>query len=234
VTPPSAERARPPPPPAVPLVAAPRGDAALPGVRRVWLLSLPGAPGFSLAPELALVARAARSEPLPRLGALAATRYELAAPLLPLAFLPDRLGGASARLGEAPCAAAPGGFACGEGGAVRAVRSVREVDGQPLPCLALELPGSPGEPLLLELPGVPAGRTLRGTAGFAAGEADAPVRVAFQLDGHDVGAVEATGARAVPFELDTRALAGRLVTVRIAVTWPAPAGTLCLDAAVAP
>lgn len=235
VAPAWAERAREALPGAVPLITLPRDPAEeLPGVRRVWLLSLPDAPGFSFGPELALVRRAARSEPLPRLGALSATRYDLATPLLPLAFLPDRLGGASARLGGEPCAAVPGGFACGEGGGVRVIRTVREVDGLPRPCLAFSLPGSPGAPLQVEFPGVPAGRVLRGHAGIAGGGPGAPARVAFQLDGEEVGALEAAGAAFAPFQLDTRAHAGRLVTLALAVTWPAPAGTVCLDAVAEP
>jgi hypothetical protein len=230
-----AERAREALPGAVPIVSLPADPAEpLPGVRRVWLLSLPAAPGFSFEPELSLVRRAARSEALPPLGAIAARRYELAAPLLPLAFLPDRLASASARLGGSPCAAVPGGFACGEGGAVRVVRTVREVEGRPRPCLSLSLPGSPGAPLQLEFPGVLAGRVLRGrAAGADGGASGAPVRVAVQVDGRDVGAVEAGGGDA-PFLLDTREHAGRLVTVALAVTWPAPAGAVCLEALAEP
>jgi len=114
------------------------------------------------------------------------------------------------------------------------VRSVREVEGRPRPCLALSLPGSPGAPLEVEFPGVPAGRALSGHAGFADGAAGgAPVRVAVQLDGQEVGAVEAARGFA-PFLLDTREQAGRLVTVALAFTWPAPAGTVCLDAVAEP
>jgi len=236
VSPAWAERAREALPGTVPILALPRYEGELlPGVRRVWLLSVPGAPGFSWEPELDLVRLAARAEPLPRLGALALSRYALAAPHLPLAFLPDRMAGAEARLGGVPCTAAPGGFRCGEGGALRLERTVREVDGRARPCLSVYLPASPGAPLELTFPGVPAGRWVRGHAGLVGGSpAGAPVRVALSVDGEEAGAFEVAGPGFTPFELATPGAAGAFRTLSLVFTWPAPAGTLCLDAVTLP
>ncbi|HEY6100436.1 MAG TPA: hypothetical protein VIW03_13450, partial [Anaeromyxobacter sp.] len=92
LSPPWAERAREILPASVPVLAQRRfaGEDLL-GVRRLWLVSLPGAPGFSWDAESELLRRAGRPEPPGRLGALQVTRFEIAFPVLPLAFLPDRL-----------------------------------------------------------------------------------------------------------------------------------------------
>jgi hypothetical protein len=236
VSPAWAERAREVLPRGVPILPLVSFDhELLAGVRRVWLLSLPGAPGFSWDPELDLVRLAARSEPLPQLGALAVSRYALASPRLPLAFLPDRVASAEVRLGDVPCTSAPGGFRCGAGGTVRVLRTVREVDGRARPCLSVSLPTPPGAPLEIAFPGVPIGRWLLGHAGPAGpAPAAARVRVAVSIDGVEAGAFETAGSGFVPFELATPELAGALRTVTLVFTWAAPAGALCLDAVTLP
>ena len=230
LAPPWAERARAilPSVPALPSLAA---GEDLYGVRRVWLVALPDAPGFSYAPELALLARGALSDAPQRLGAIAVTRHALHAPALPLAFLPDRIAQAEVTLEGAPCAAAAGGFRCAGGAEV--VRSVRDVGGVPRPCLSVELRGAAG-PLHVAFPGVPLGRAVRIHAGAAAARASGPVRITVGLDGAEIGAADVALAGFAPLEVDTPAEAGRFHTVELTIRAAPDVGPLCLDAAVLP
>jgi hypothetical protein len=231
-----AERAREVLPPGVPVLPSVAAGEDLPGVRRVWLVSLPEAPGFGWEPELALLERARRSDPPQRLGALEVRRYELAFPALPLAFLPDRIAQAEVSVAGERCAARPGGFRCGGEGLLDVVRTVREVDGVPRPCLSLGLAAPPPAPVVISFPAVPLGRTVRAHLGAAGGAAhrEAPVRVAILAEGEEVGAAELGGPGFPAFEADTARLAGRFGSVSLVVTASGPAGDLCLDAVVLP
>jgi hypothetical protein len=231
-----AERAREVVPAAVPIVARTGRGEDLPGVRRVWLLSLPRAPGYDWQTELELVSRSARSTPSLRLGAIEVTRHELAYPTLPLAFLPDRLAHAEVALGGASCPPDGPGFTCGDSPAIRVERAVREVDGSPRPCLTATLSAPADAPLTIAFPGVPVGRLVRGHAGAVGARRAlaAPVRIAVRIDGEEAGAAELAGAGFAPFEVDTGHLAGRLHTVTLVLTSPGAPGTLCLDAETLP
>ncbi|HEY6001909.1 MAG TPA: hypothetical protein VIV57_03480, partial [Anaeromyxobacter sp.] len=108
-----AERAREVLPASLPVLAARRyAGEDLFGVRRAWLVTLPRAPGFTWDAEEDLLQRGALSGRAARLGALEVARLEIAFPVLPLAFLPDRL----ARV---------------EGPGAGTAREVREVAGAP-------------------------------------------------------------------------------------------------------
>jgi len=185
------------------------------GVRRVWLVSLPRAPGFSWRAESDLLQRAARPGIPARLGAIEVTRLELAFPAIPLAFLPDRVAQA-------------------KDPAEGAVREVREVAGIPRPCLVV---GGGGAPLTLPLSFEPVlvGRLVRGHLG-AVGTAGlrAPVRVAVRVDGEEAGAAEVSGAGFVPFQIDTTRFASRVRHLSMVLTLPGGEGQLCLDAATLP
>lgn len=106
-----AERAREVLPASVPVLAARRyaGEDLL-GVRRVWLVSLTRAPGFSWGPELDLLQRGSPAGGPARLGALDVARIDVAFPILPLAFLPDRAARA-------------------DGASAAVIREVREIGG---------------------------------------------------------------------------------------------------------
>ncbi len=235
LAPPWAERAREVLPASVAVLAQSRyAGEDLIGVRRVWLLSLPDAPRFTWDVELDLLERAARSEPPARLGAIAVTRYELAFPTLPLAFLPDRLGRASVSLGTAPCLPeGDGRFRCGAG-AAQVERSVREVGGVPRPCLAATAPAGVGAPLIVEFSPTRIGRTLYGHAGPAGqGLGGALVRIAVQLDGEEVGAAEISPTAWGSFRIDMTRVAGQTRPLALVLTSPGPLA-LCLDAVVLP
>jgi len=230
VCPPWAERVRELLPTSVPVLARTRfAGEDLAGVRRVWLLSVPAAPGFSWDAELDLLERATRSAPAETIGALAVSRLDVSFPTLPLAFLPDRLGGAEVTLGAAPCAPdGAGGFRCG-GVPARVARDVREVGGAPRPCLVAVLGGD--APLTLTFPSVRAGRLVRGHAGAPGGALAAPLRVAVILDGEEAGAAEVSGGGFVPFQIDTTRFAGAPRTLSLVLTTPASGAEICLDAA---
>ena len=168
-----------------------------------------------------------------RLGRLAVTRYDLAFPTLPLAFLPDRLSRASVTLGGEACPPdAAGRFRCGD--AVSVERSMREIAGVARPCLVATGPARLDFPLVVELPPTRLGRTLHGHAGTVdrAGAA-APVRVAVQLDGEEVGAAEVVPAAWASFRIDMTRIAGQSRPLALVLTSPAPLA-LCLDAVVLP
>jgi hypothetical protein len=228
-----AERARLVLPPRLPVLSLPRyaGEDLL-GVRRVWLLALPEAPGASAEAARELAARAAGGEPPWRLGALELSRYDLAAPALPLDFLPDRLALARVSSGGEPCApAGPLAFACGP---ARVAREVREVEGAPRPCISV-LTG-PAGPVEVELPGVPLARVLlahAGLAGRSAREPGAPVRVALRV-GIDEQALELSGPGWVRLELETARDAGGPRAVALVASSPGAGREVCVDAASLP
>ena len=203
-----AERARAVLPPALPVLAFPRlAGEDLPGLRRLWVLALPAAPGGVGDAARDLRGRAGVPGPTTRFGGLAVTPFSLAEPVLPLAFLPDRLAGT------------PG-----------VARAVREVEYLPRECLVVKpAPGAP--PLRVTFDDVPLGRTLRGLAG------EEPVRVAVDLDGAGVAEVEEPAAAPGwhAFEIDTSSHAGRAarVTFTISTDDPGPR-PLCLDAYTLP
>jgi hypothetical protein len=229
-----AERARELLPSATPVLARTRwvGEDML-GVRRVWLVSVPRAPGFSWDPELDLLDRASREVPAEAIGAFEVAVLDLAYPTIPLAFLPDRLAGATVTLGGAACAADPAGaYRCDAPAPARVARDVRELAGAPRPCLAVTLPG--GAPLELGLSPVRVGRVVRGHVGALGGGALAPVRVAVVLDDEEAGAAEISGEGFLPFQIDTTRFAGQPREVSLVLTTPAASAELCLDAVTLP
>jgi hypothetical protein len=226
-----AERARAVLPPTVAVLALTRlGTDDLLGVRRLFFLSLPRAPGFSWDAELAILEHATAAEAPATLGAIELARYDLALPAMPLTFLPDRLAGATVEEADAACAPRGDAFVCPRGG--RIAREVREVARAPRACLAVTL--APGAPITVTFPAVRVGRVLRGRAGLVAPDA-AALRVAVRVDGEDVGTAAVAGW--APFELDTAAQAGPAQRVALVVTESdgAPArGTACVEAATLP
>jgi hypothetical protein len=233
LSPPWAERARAVLPTSVPVLAQPRyAGEDLVGVRRVWLVSLPRAPRFSWQVEVDLVERAARSEEPVRLGALEVTRYDVAFPTLPLAFLPDRLGRSEIWLGVLPCSRETAErFVCGDRSA-EVERTVREIDGVPRPCLSLAAPATLDEPLVVTFPETRIGRTLHGHVART-GAGGGPLRIAVQLDGEEVGAAELEVAAWATFRVDMTRAAGQARTLSLVLTSPAPLDA-CLDAVVLP
>ncbi len=230
-----AERAREVLPASVPVLAQARyAGEDLVGVRRVWLISLPDAPRFRWDAEVDLAERAARSEAPARLGAIEVTRYDLAFPSLPLAFLPDRLAQAEVSLGGEPCAPEGAGrFRCRDG-AVEVQRSVRDVAGVPRPCLSAAAATPLDAPLVIAFPSTRIGRTLHGHAGPVGPLAGAAtVRVAVLLDGEEIGAAEVVSAGWAPFRIDLTRSAGQARPLSLVLTSPAPLA-LCLDAVVLP
>jgi hypothetical protein len=233
LSPPWAERARELLPSSVPVLAQPRyAGEDLVGVRRVWLLSLAEAPRFSWQVELDLAERAARSEDAVRLGAIDVTRYDLAFPTLPLAFLPDRLGRSEVWLGVLPCARETAErLVCGDRSA-EVERTVREIDGVPRPCLSAAAPATLDEPLVVTFPETRIGRTLHGHVGQV-GAGGGALRIAVQLDGEEVGAAEIEVASWAPFRVDMTRAAGQARSLSLVLTSPAPID-VCLDAVVLP
>jgi len=235
-----AERAREVLPAWIPVMAFPRlAGEDLVGVRRVWLLSLPGAPGHRLDLARDLAGRTGAVAGPQRLGGLELTRYDLRSPTLPLAFLPDRLASASVSVGGRPCSPDRRGvFRCPAQPFVVVAREVREVDYLPRPCLYAH--PSPGEPIILSFPAVPLGRVLRGHTGIvgeAALEGKAPVRLSVKIGDEEVGSVEEPPAKPGwhTFEIDTVRHAGHSGTVTLTVTAADVARRhLCFDAYTLP
>lgn len=233
LSPPWAERARELLPASLPVLGRARyAGEDLVGVRRLWLVSLPDAPAFSWEPELDVLQRAARSQPGSRLGAIEVAPYDVALPVLPLAFLPDRLAQAKVSRGSTACDDdGASAFRCGED-AVRLARQVREVAGAPRPCL-VATPGG-GLPLTVTFPAVRVGRRVRGHVGaIGAAALAAPVRVAVVVDGEEAGAAEASGPGFVPFQVDTSRFAGGTRPLSLVITTPGE-GEVCLDAVTLP
>lgn len=209
VAPPWLERAREIAPQGVPVVAAAQLEGErLAGVARAWLLSAPGAPPGGWEAEAALASRASRAD-AQRLGALEVTRFDLSAPVLPLASLEV----------HAPPPARAG---------------LREVGGLPRRCLLFT--PTPGAPLTLTFPAMRLGRTLAGHAALLPGPGDAPVRLAFQVDGAEVGAVEVKpGDGRLAWQVDTShaASGAREVTV-VATAAGDVVRPVCLEALALP
>jgi len=196
----------------------------LPGVRRVWLLSLDQAPGA--APDVAgdLAARSSSVDGPQRLGALRVTRYDFRTPLTPLYDFPDALGAAGVRVGGDPCPPdGRGGWVCPGPRQSRVARETREVDFLPRTCIvAAPAPGSAG-PIVIDFPAVPIGRALRGHTGTAggAGRGNAlAVHVRIRAGGEDLGAVEEPPGPAGwhLFQIDTTRLAGRRLPVSFEIS----------------
>jgi hypothetical protein len=235
LSPPWAERAREVLPASVPVLVHRRyAGEDLVGVRRVWLVSLPEAPRFGWELEVDLLERAARSDAPARLGAVEVTRYDVAFPTLPLAFLPDRLPRAAVSLGDTPCPPdAAGRFRCdGPAGSAVVERSVREIEGVPRPCLAVASPAALEAPLVVVFPATRAGRLIQGHAG-ATRAAAAPLRIAVQLDGEELAATEIARPSWAPFRIDTTRVAGQVRPLALVLTSPGPLA-VCLDALVLP
>ncbi len=222
-----AERARELFPASIPVMAFPRYAREiedLVGVRRVWLLSIPGAPRTSSVIESDLQARAASRDGPQRIGALQIARYDLRTPTLPLAWLPDRLAGARVAIGGQACPAAPdGSFRCPGPPWMLVAREVREVDYLPRPCLRAHPGPDPRAPLSIEFPAVPVGRVLRGHTGIigdAALDGRAAVRMTIEVDGQFLANVEEPPR--TPgwhlFHLDTSRWAGRARTLTFRIS----------------
>ena len=247
-----AERARLVVPARTPVFALPRyAGEDLVGVRRVWLLSIPGAPGVSPDPGVDLGDRAARADGPLRLGRLEAFRYDLAAPALPLAFLPDRIATATVRLGDAACEPETAtSFRCASPGAAvepasfgpsadaaRVAREVRDVGGALRPCLVATPAAAPAPPLAIAFADVPMGRQLRVHAApaGAAPPGFAAERLAVQVDGEEIAAVDVTPTRGWgTVRIDTTGHGGRAREVTFVLSAPGPAGPICFDAVTLP
>jgi hypothetical protein len=225
IAPPWAERARQVLPPDVPLLAFPSfaGEDLL-GVRRVWLVGLPDAPGYRSRVEDELTRRASGLSGPQHLGALELTRYDLSAPRLPLAYLPDRLSGAAVSVGDRTCQPdARGVFRCPAPPYVVVAREVREIAFLPRPCIFAHPSPDARAPLSITFPAVTMGNVLRGHTGIvgeAAYDGETPVRLSVTIDGQPAG--EASEPPASPgwheFQLDTSRHAGRVRAVTFTVT----------------
>ncbi len=234
-----AERARLVLPAWIPVMALPRygRDEDLVGVRRVWLVSLVAAPGFSYGIEMDLAGRSASYDGPQRLGGIELTRYDMRAPTLPLAWLPDRLAGARVRVGDEPCSPDSGGvFRCPAPAWVRVASEVREIDYLPRACLYAHPSSNPDAPLTIEFPEVPMGRLLRGHTGII-GEAmlsgRSSVRLEVKVDEETAGVVEEPPRSPGwhPFQIDTSRNAGSTRTLSFTITADDPHQRLfCFEA----
>jgi len=231
-----AERLRLVAPPRLRVLGGPRfSHAELEGVRRVWLVSLPSAPGFSWKPELELIARATPTDPPLAVGRLEIAHYEVSHPDLVLASLPDELARATIDLGGTPCTEAHGVFRCTGGRATASVEAgVIDVEGLPRQCLVAHAWGE-ATPLTLTFPAVALGRVLGGSAGLLPrGSAQtAPLTLTLRIDGEEAGSVELDGAAWPSFHLDTGRWAGQEHSVALEVVIPEDR-TLCLQAVTQP
>jgi len=195
---------------------------ALEGVRRIWLVSVTSAPGFSWQPELELLSRSAAPEPPQQIGRLALSRYEITHPELPLSWFADRLAGATATLAGRACTSEGGGrFRCaGERGQATLEEGTIEIAGLPRSCLVAR--SSTGSaPLLIAFPGVPLGRALRGVAALV--PPDPPTQgfsVSVRVDGDEAGQVQLGGVGWPAFRIDTTRWAGQKHAVSLELTVP--------------
>ena len=203
----------------LPVLAYPsyaEGVEDLPGIRRVWLVSLPGAPGGAGSLAAQLAARSGVIDGPLRIGQLALTRHDLRAPVIPLWSLADRLPAASIQ------------------GASAVARETREVGFLPRTCVVARFPGPGVEPVVLRLSAVPLGVALRGHAGLVGDPSgrEPPVSLRVKVDGVEMGRVEAApGPQAwQPFVIDTSRLspAGHEVSVEIVPSGPLPRG-VCVE-----
>jgi hypothetical protein len=203
-------------------------------VRRVWLLSLPRAPGFTYQAELDLAAMSSAADPPQAVGHLEVARYELAHPELPLARLDQRLAQAEVRLGDRACPPSRAGFRCTLGEAEAWVEEATvEVDGLPRSCLTVRASGDAG-PITIAFPALPLGRELRGNSGLLPGEGtNTSATLAVRIDGEQAGAVELDGAGWPSFEVDTTRWAGQRRPVMLELSVP-EGRPLCLQAVTMP
>jgi hypothetical protein len=195
-------------------------DEDLTGIRRVWLLSLPDAPGGAGPAASQLAARAGTVEGPVRLGRLELTRYDLKSPLLPLWSLADRLFSASIQPGDATVS-----------------RETREVGFLPRTCLLVRFHGPRASPAVVRLPSVPLGAALRGHVGLAGDLPDGRVTVRVKIDGVEAGRADASaGSQAwVPFVVDTARLppVAHDVELEIFPSGPLPRG-VCVELVALP
>jgi hypothetical protein len=212
----------------------------LEGVRRVWLLSLPGSPGFSWQPELDLLARSATPDPPFSIGRIQVTRYELSHPDLPLATLGERLAGATVELGDVACAEDGRRFRCASDRSEAEIESaVVEVNGLPRPCLLVKVAGEAAR-IRMTFAAVPLGRGLRGNAGLAAlGDPGAeaveslPLTLAVRVGEEEAAAVQLEGAGWPTFRVDTGRWAGERRAVTLELVAPGDRA-VCLQAVTLP
>lgn len=236
VAPAWAERARAVLPAAVPVFALPSyREEPLLGVRRAWLVALPGAPLGSDRIAREIAARAASDGGPQRLGGLTVTRYDLAQPTRAIAFLPDWLDQATARRGGVPCERDRAALRCPGDPPLRIAREVREVGGAPRPCVSARPGSGEGGPLALTFPAVPMGMALRGGAGIVGripAPKSVPVRLSVQVDGEEFAALELSPDSPGWSRLEARtaslAAEPHAVTVVIASHGAAPP-TVCFD-----
>lgn len=243
LSPPWAERARLILPPSLPVMALPRYQGEdLVNVRRIWLLSLPNAPGFDRELDRQLAVRSSGGDRPLELGGLELTRFDLASPLVPRAFLPDQLAAARVTLGDRPCEAdAAGVFRCPDAPAgLRIAREVRAVEFLPRPCLFVHLQPQARRPITLRFHDVPLGTKLHGHTAIV-GEAmlrgSAPVRLSVKVGDEEIGVAEEPAATPGwhAFQFDTTSAAGQARDVTFTVTSDDPdERPLCFDAMTLP
>jgi hypothetical protein len=209
--------------------------ADIEGVRRVWLVSLSRAPGFSWQPEIDLLARSSAPDPPLAVGRLEVARFEIAHPDLPLASLAERLPSASVSMGGQPCAEEGGAFRCSaERAQAWLENGVVEANGLTRSCLLARATGGAAQ-VRATFTGVPVGRVLRGSVGTlpADGSTSIPLTVVVRIDGEEAAAVELDGAGWPPFRVDTGRWAGEKHSVVLELVVPEDR-SLCLQAVTLP
>lgn len=209
---------------ALPVLAFPSYAAEaedLPGVRRVWLVAVHGAPRLrgTIPAELAL--RSERVGPPLRAGGLDLVLHELRSPVLPNWSLADAVRAAKVAPPGAPVS-----------------RQTREVNRIPRGCAFLALDGPAPGPVSLRFPAVPIGSSLRGHVGLVGDVAGGapPVSLRVKVDGVEVGRAEAAPSRPwSAVRVDTSRLSGRTseVEVEVVPAGPLPQGA-CVDLVVLP
>lgn len=237
VTPAWAERARGELPARIPVFSLARYvEEPLLGVKRVWLFSLSSLPFTSELIAKDVAHRAASDGGPQRIGALTVTRYDLSQPRLAIAFLPDWLPQATAKVGETACERdGPTALRCPVEPAIRIAREVREAGGGARTCVSATPGSAETGPVTVTFPAVPMGLALQGGAGFVGrlpSPATAAARVAFQVDGAEVASLElAPGSLEWKrVEARTGALAAEPHDLSVVLSSPDPAGrTLCFD-----
>ncbi len=196
-------------------------DEDLRGIRRIWLLSLPGAPGGTGPAAAQLASRTASIEGPTRIGQLELTRHDLATPFLPLWTLSDRLPSASVAAGGATVTA-----------------QTREVRFLPRSCVVARWPGPGLDPVVIRLKSIPLGVGLVGRAALAGDSpAGGSASVRVRVDGVEVARAEATPGRpgGEPLRVDTSRLppGGHELSVEIVPSGPVPRG-VCVDLVALP
>jgi len=209
---------------ALPVLAYPsfaESEEDLLDLRRIWLVSLPGAPGGTGRIAAELEARSGALEGPLRIGQLTLTRYDLRSPAIPLWSLADLLPGALVRGGAA------------------VARETREVGFLPRTCVVARFAGPDPGPATVKMPSSPLGVALRGRVGLAGdvtgSGASASVRVL--VDGTEMGRVEASASAPAwrSFRIDTSRLppARHEVAVEIVPAGPLPRG-VCVELVALP